>query len=183
MTRRTALYRFFDGGGGLLYIGRTARFPRWIDHERTQPWWHEVETCKIEWVDGDAFTEERRAILDENPRHHRERRPVERSATMPPRVWEPLPADLRRQIAAKARKYADARTLTNRIALAMVIYKAFAHGCRPGVVSHAAGMSQEQVKALVALARKENPALPPIVSRHGRGRQAVRDMRAARNAS
>jgi hypothetical protein len=186
VSEKKALYRFFDAAGALLYIGRTLRPPwdRWREHRAGKTWWHEVATITIELVDTkEIVSEERRAILAENPRYNRERFPVERSPIVPPRVWEPLPADLRRRVAVKARKYADAETLTSRIALAMVVYKASAHGCRPMDVARAAGMTQEQVKALVVLARKERPELPPIASRHGSGRRTVRAMRAAREAA
>jgi hypothetical protein len=45
----TSLYRFFDGGGSLLYVGITSRGEaRFHEHARTQPWWPYVATCTVE---------------------------------------------------------------------------------------------------------------------------------------
>jgi hypothetical protein len=186
VSKPTALYRCFDAGGDLLYIGITLRYPtRWREHSDAKSWWTDVASMTLEWFGSwtEAEVAERTAILAENPRHNVDRWQPDRSRILPLPVWEPLPADLRKEIAAKARKYASAKTLTSRIALAMVVHKGFAHGCRPGAIAHAAGMSSEQVKGLAELARREKPDLPPIISRHGSGRQRLRVLRAARRAS
>jgi predicted GIY-YIG superfamily endonuclease len=67
---RTALYRFFDEGGALLYVGITAHVEaRWLDHERTKPWWPQVATRTVEWFDTrpPALAAENRAVKEERP--------------------------------------------------------------------------------------------------------------------
>ncbi|MFF9118287.1 GIY-YIG nuclease family protein [Streptomyces massasporeus] len=62
MTRpaaeRTALYRLYDAAGHLLYVG-VARNPdvRWATHSQSKPWWSEVDTRKVEWIDSRAEAE------------------------------------------------------------------------------------------------------------------------------
>lgn len=56
---RTALYRFFDGNGVLLYVGitdDTAR--RWSAHRTQKPWWRDVARKTVEWY-GDRESAER----------------------------------------------------------------------------------------------------------------------------
>lgn len=47
----TALYRLFDAGGVLLYVGITldpAR--RFKEHRKVQPWWSQVARREVEWL-------------------------------------------------------------------------------------------------------------------------------------
>ena len=70
---RTALYRFFDEGGALLYVGITANLEaRWLDHERGKPWWPQVVEKPVEWFDNrpTALTAELKAIKAEHPIHN-----------------------------------------------------------------------------------------------------------------
>lgn len=70
---RTALYRLFDEGGVLLYVGITVNpEERWIDHERTKSWWPQVAEKRIEWLDDrpTALTVELTAIKTEHPLHN-----------------------------------------------------------------------------------------------------------------
>lgn len=68
-----ALYRFFDEGGELLYIGitnnPTARFRQ---HGSDKDWWHEVATIRMErYSSRDAvLVAEKRAIIEEKPRYN-----------------------------------------------------------------------------------------------------------------
>lgn len=51
-SQPTALYRFFDEGGVLLYVGITADVGiRWDAHERRKPWWPQVSRKTVEWFD------------------------------------------------------------------------------------------------------------------------------------
>ncbi len=69
-TRRTALYRFFDREGRLLYVG-VAFDPetRWKEHEKSKPWWSDVARKTVVWRDSrlDALTDEAAAISAERP--------------------------------------------------------------------------------------------------------------------
>lgn len=70
---RTALYRLFDEGGVLLYVGITVNpEERWVDHERTKSWWPQVAEKRIAWLDDrpTALTAELRAIKTEHPLHN-----------------------------------------------------------------------------------------------------------------
>lgn len=70
---RTALYRFFDEGGALLYVGITADVEvRWLNHERYKPWWPQVAEKRVEWFDNrpDALAAELEAIRSERPVHN-----------------------------------------------------------------------------------------------------------------
>jgi hypothetical protein len=68
-----ALYRFFDTGGGLLYVGIT-NDPgrRWGRHASDKPWWHEVDRIGIERYPDrvSVLAPELEAIKNEHPRYN-----------------------------------------------------------------------------------------------------------------
>lgn len=67
---RTALYRFYDKGGALLYVGITANLDeRFAHHERFKPWWPQVAKKRVEWFDSrpPALVAELAAIKAERP--------------------------------------------------------------------------------------------------------------------
>jgi antitoxin (DNA-binding transcriptional repressor) of toxin-antitoxin stability system len=67
---RTALYRFFDEGGALLYVGITANVEgRFAHHEQNKEWWPQVAEKTIDWFDTrpPARAAELQAIHDERP--------------------------------------------------------------------------------------------------------------------
>lgn len=71
---RTALYRLYDAGDELLYIGITNYPPkRFVEHEGDKPWWPEVARRDVEWIASRAQAEidERCAIAAEKPRYNR----------------------------------------------------------------------------------------------------------------
>lgn len=87
MSERTALYRFYDSAGALLYIGVSENLDRrWKHHATVQPWWPEVVRRSVEWYpDRDAAEEaEVAAIKTEGPRHN-----VMHSLCPPPRPAPP----------------------------------------------------------------------------------------------
>lgn len=67
---RTALYRFFDSAGTLLYVGQT-RDPgrRLAQHGGEKSWWERVANVTIEWCDdrAAALEAEKTAIREERP--------------------------------------------------------------------------------------------------------------------
>lgn len=68
-----ALYRFFDAGNRLLYIGLTLDpGSRWKGHARDKPWWLDVHTVTIEHFPDRPSVEraEKAAIKAEAPRHN-----------------------------------------------------------------------------------------------------------------
>lgn len=71
--RRTALYRLYDGGDTLLYIGIShqpeVRFEQHADH---QAWWPLVARREVEWFDKrpPAAAAEAAAIRAEDPEHN-----------------------------------------------------------------------------------------------------------------
>ncbi|MGW2256099.1 GIY-YIG nuclease family protein [Kitasatospora sp. NPDC001660] len=73
-STRTALYRLYDAGGQLLYVGITTR-PRyrWTEHARDKQWWPQVVNKTIEWHEdrSQALAAESAAIAEERPIHNR----------------------------------------------------------------------------------------------------------------
>jgi predicted GIY-YIG superfamily endonuclease len=84
-----ALYRFFDAGGDLLYIGIT-NDPgrRWGRHATDKPWWIEVDRIELErYPDRTSVLDaEQKAIKEERPRYN------VLHAAKPPAVDEHPPA-------------------------------------------------------------------------------------------
>ncbi|MFI8206844.1 MULTISPECIES: GIY-YIG nuclease family protein [unclassified Streptomyces] len=69
----TALYRFFDADGALLYVGITYDTEqRFASHRNSSPWWRDVASESIEWHDTRtlALAAESKAIKAERPRHN-----------------------------------------------------------------------------------------------------------------
>jgi len=69
----TALYRFFDKTGALLYIGISGAIPtRLGQHHDTKPWFHEVARVTVEHHPDrpTALAFEERAIKTERPRYN-----------------------------------------------------------------------------------------------------------------
>jgi predicted GIY-YIG superfamily endonuclease len=67
------LYRFFDAGGDLLYVGMTNNPPRrFTEHKTVKSWWFIVATITLEQIDSRTALKcaERAAIRDENPRYN-----------------------------------------------------------------------------------------------------------------
>lgn len=78
-----ALYRFYDDGGQLLYVGITDEpGRRFAQHAAKKVWWRDVRGISIDWYDDreQVKAAERRAIRVERPVHNLQRaqpRPVE----------------------------------------------------------------------------------------------------------
>ena len=80
---KTALYRHFDKGGKLLYVG-IAVDPekREYSHRREAPWAHRIDRIEVEWFNTrhKAVEAERAAIAAEKPRfnvlHQRKEQPA-----------------------------------------------------------------------------------------------------------
>ena len=72
-SRRTALYRFFDTTGRLMYVG-VAFDPevRWKEHATFKPWWPDVARKDVEWHDSRtaALKAEADAISAERPMYN-----------------------------------------------------------------------------------------------------------------
>lgn len=85
-----AVYRLYDDGGALLYIGSTVNPPqRWSHHKGTKDWWPTVAAYTLEWWSGaeKAYEEEYKAIRAEQPTKNKlgvfpfgETRPVSEAA-------------------------------------------------------------------------------------------------------
>lgn len=70
MTERTAIYRFFNAEGVLLYVGITNDIAtRWKRHAKEKPWWPEVVEQRATWHPArqEALAAESRAINTESP--------------------------------------------------------------------------------------------------------------------
>lgn len=71
--RRTALYRWHDADGRLLYVGITANpGERLQHHERTQSWFAEAVRSTVEWFETriEAEAAEVVAVRQEKPLHN-----------------------------------------------------------------------------------------------------------------
>lgn len=69
-AQSTALYRLYDEGGQLLYVG-ISNDPdhRWTQHATDKPWWSLVSQRTVEWHPnrGEAEKAERAAVKTEGP--------------------------------------------------------------------------------------------------------------------
>lgn len=67
-----AVYRLWDAGESLLYIGSAYEPEQRCREHRKQPWWAEVARRTEEWHSnrGTAYIEEMKAIAAESPRHN-----------------------------------------------------------------------------------------------------------------
>lgn len=75
MSVRTALYRYLDRAGALLYVGVADRLGRRLnEHEDCDQWSSEAEGLTVTWYPNRvaALNAERDAIRDEKPRHNRD---------------------------------------------------------------------------------------------------------------
>lgn len=70
LPQKTAVYRFYDADGVLLYVGKTpAPVERFHEHRDEKPWWKEVTHHSIAWwnTPEQALAKEEFAIKDEWP--------------------------------------------------------------------------------------------------------------------
>ncbi len=73
MSYATALYRFYDEAGDLLYVGITLNpGSRFKQHSHDKPWWANVRRIELEThpTRAAALAAETAAILSEGPRHN-----------------------------------------------------------------------------------------------------------------
>lgn len=74
----TALYRFFDAAGQLLYVGVSGNTEhRWRQHAESKHWWSDVADKTTEWLNSrpEALDAERMAIRTEKPLHNHQHKP------------------------------------------------------------------------------------------------------------
>lgn len=84
-----ALYRAYDRRGRLLYVGKSlGPAARFRGHSQTQPWWHEVDTIRLEHFPDDklASEAEKAAIQAEKPRYNIVHAVGDRHRAV---IWEP----------------------------------------------------------------------------------------------
>ena len=93
MSQETALYRFFDAGNKLLYIGISVRFvSRLEQHESTKEWSDDITFIRIERHPTRelAVCAERKAIIAEKPIHNIHHQPNEKEhATIAVQIKKP----------------------------------------------------------------------------------------------
>jgi len=73
LSECTALYRAFDSGGLLLYVGISKNFGvRWRHHAKNQPWWDEVQRLTVDLCASrsEAMAAELAAIRTEGPKYN-----------------------------------------------------------------------------------------------------------------
>ncbi|OPC84191.1 hypothetical protein B4N89_27605 [Embleya scabrispora] len=91
---RTAVYRFFDAGDALIYVGiATNPRRRWADHTSQSPWWGQVVTREVEWFDtrDEAESAEALTIAHDRPRWNVAPGVLGAEVARPPRrsTWTP----------------------------------------------------------------------------------------------
>lgn len=101
----TAVYRFYDDAGELLYVGITCR-PRFRfrEHRKLSEWWSQQRSVTLAWRPdrNTAAADELTAIREEKPRYNvAGRYPVRPSRYAKRRLWPPT--DLRGAVAADVR--------------------------------------------------------------------------------
>lgn len=72
-SERTAVYRFFNGDGTLIYVGVTNDIPtRWRHHAKNKPWWPEVVEQRATWYPTReaALAVEDQVIVAESPTYN-----------------------------------------------------------------------------------------------------------------
>jgi hypothetical protein len=86
MAGKCALYRHFDGGGALLYVGISLRpFTRTKEHTTFSGWADQIANVRIEYFPTrkEAMEAEARAVREENPAHNiRLRKPKKEIKTL-----------------------------------------------------------------------------------------------------
>lgn len=105
-SERTAVYRFFDASGRLLYLGITNDLEtRWEAHSKDKFWWHLVARKEVSWCQTRRAAEEteKSGILTEGPIYNRtwnKNNVVRRAGDPPPPdpFLGPLVARLREEI-------------------------------------------------------------------------------------
>lgn len=117
----TALYRFYDAGGQLLYVGITCRTAvRFRDHQKTAEWWPRQRSVTVAWrPDRDtAAAEELVAIREEKPLYNlagrlptQPRRHPRRQSWPPPDLRGAIAADVRAEIGRAGRPKSEIRAV------------------------------------------------------------------------
>lgn len=98
------LYRLYDAGGRLLYVGITDNTKRrWYQHSVSQTWWPDVARKTVETFPtrAAAAAAEREAIDGEDPRYNARKDPVTRQHRVPPRTFDVWAAE--RDVAQRLR--------------------------------------------------------------------------------
>lgn len=88
-NRPTALYRFYDRSGSLLYVGVTFNLnARFQTHKSQKPWWESIDSARTEVVwhqsRDEALAAERLALRSERPPHN-----IQGTGIRPEALWEP----------------------------------------------------------------------------------------------
>lgn len=106
----TTLYRLFDAGGALLYVGISGRWVgRLADHATKQGWWDQVATITRQLFPSrsEALGAERTAIASEHPRYN-----VQGNDTPPARPDRSRPRAQPPQLSGRQRRRRPPRTLS-----------------------------------------------------------------------
>lgn len=121
---RTALYRFFDEAGSLLYVGMTGDLHmRWEWHAKDKFWWHLVVRSEVIWhkTRDEADEAERAAIIAERPIYNRtlnkDKIPVPEGKMLPDPFFAPCAERLRKEI--DAGRYPDGFAFTDDLETAL----------------------------------------------------------------
>lgn len=109
------LYRFYDEGGVLLYVGITGRVPfrRLMEHVCDKPWAAQMARWEVDphvWAaEAEVLAAEKAAIITERPRYN-----IAHNGNNPARTWGPRPQP-RRPAPPRIAPSPARRVLTSRL--------------------------------------------------------------------
>ena len=156
MSERTAVYRLYDAGGALLYVGAAVDPPaRWKYHAANAPWWPEVQRQTIDWYPDRpaALAAEETAICAERPRHNithtdrRRRGPADRLAALSAADAPDGMAGILRSFALAAHR-SEAEHQASHDALVDGIWVAHDEGWPQVEIVKAVGLTRERIRQL-----------------------------------
>ncbi|MFI8439966.1 GntR family transcriptional regulator [Streptomyces rochei] len=103
-SERTAIYRLYDDGDHLLYVGITSDpKTRFASHATYKHWWAQVSRKEVSWMEGtwrQALAIEAAAIRDEQPKFNDKHNAT--LAPFPIATWQPIDAPPRGKAIALA---------------------------------------------------------------------------------
>ena len=153
-----AVYRFYDAGGRLLYVGISTRpKARWYAHARYQQWWADVAHKDLRWYpDRPAARAEEIRVMDaEDPVHN-----IDRGHGAAPRRAQPRIVTARPSAACTSERLEKIRNARGALdealreqteaeqQLAAKIRAAYRDGMKTGPISHAAEWSDTYVRSI-----------------------------------
>ena|GEM_PF-2337736 len=162
MSDRTALYRYFDADGKLLYVGISlSPVARQAQHRNTSSWYSRIASMTVQWFDtrSEACESEKAAIATEKPERniaHRNREWTEHGKVPARRESCPWPTETLRPVGLSGRRllqliYDEGATVPNTFGgLSFDVRDAitFVEGKEPQLMREAAMRLRDNLRSL-----------------------------------